>query len=111
MEKYLLKLYITGQSPRSLRAVENIKRLCERELPGRYDLVVIDLHDHPDVAEQENILATPTVVKEKPAPMRRVIGDLSDARQVLLGFDLPHRDAAEPRPGSQSAKLQARKEE
>ena len=88
MERYLLKLYVTGQTPRSLRAIANLRRLCEQELGGRYEMVVVDVLERPQLAEDEKILATPTVVKELPLPIRRIIGDLSDSEKVLLGLDL-----------------------
>jgi circadian clock protein KaiB len=88
MERYLLKLYVTGQTPRSLRATANLRRLCEEELGGRYEMVVIDVLERPQLAEDDKILATPTVVKELPLPIRRIIGDLSDSERVLLGLDL-----------------------
>src|SRR5437763_1662384 len=88
MNKYLLKLYVTGQTSRSQRAIANLRRLCEEELQGAYEMVVIDVLERPQLAEDEKILATPTVVKELPTPMRRIIGDLSDSEQVLLGLDL-----------------------
>jgi circadian clock protein KaiB len=86
--KYMIKLYITGQTPRSLRAIENLKRICDGDLGGEYDLVVIDVLERPQLAEDEKILATPMVVKELPLPIRRIIGDLSDSERVLLGLDL-----------------------
>jgi circadian clock protein KaiB len=86
--EYLIKLYVTGQTPRSLQAITNLKRICEGELAGQYDLVVIDVLERPQLAEDEKILATPTVVKELPQPIRRIIGDLSDSDRVLLGLDL-----------------------
>src|SRR5436309_12639118 len=86
--KYLLKLYVTGQTPRSQRAVANLRRICEEELHGQYELVIIDVLERPQLAEDEKILATPTLVKELPIPIRRIIGDLSDTERVLLGLDL-----------------------
>lgn len=88
MQRYFLKLYITGQTARSLRAIANLRRICEKELNGQYDLQVIDVLDRPQVAEDEQILATPTVVRERPPPPRRIIGDMSDPERVLLGLDL-----------------------
>lgn len=88
MDKYLLKLYVTGQTPRSLRAIANLRGLCENDLGGRYEMVVIDVLEQPQLAEDEKILATPTLVKELPPPLRRIIGDLSDVERVLLGLDL-----------------------
>ncbi|CAN5429034.1 hypothetical protein BH10PLA2_BH10PLA2_33300 [soil metagenome] len=88
MNRYVLKLYVTGQTPRSQRAIANLRRICEDELSGEYEMQVIDVLERPQLAEHEKILATPTVVKELPAPIRRVIGDLSDSERVLLGLDL-----------------------
>lgn len=88
MDKYLLKLYITGQTPRSARAIANLRRICEEELGGRYELIIIDILERPQLAEDERILATPTLIKELPLPMRRIIGDLSATEKVLLGLDL-----------------------
>jgi circadian clock protein KaiB len=96
--KYLLKLYVTGQTARAQRAIANLRRICEEELSGQYEMVVIDVLERPQLAEDERILATPTVVRELPAPIRRIIGDLSDSERVLLGLDLrPYGDA--PRQG------------
>jgi circadian clock protein KaiB len=98
--KYLIKLYVTGQTPRSQQAIANLRRICEEELSGRYELVVIDVLDRPQLAEDEKILATPTVVKELPHPIRRIIGDLSDSERVLLGLDLrPYSDEPEDQYG------------
>ena len=88
MEKHLLTLYVTGQTPRSQRAIASLRELCEQELRGRYELTVIDVLEHPQLAEDQKILATPTVVKVLPPPLRRIIGDLSDSERVLLGLDL-----------------------
>lgn len=88
--KYLLKLYITGQTPRSERAVRNLRQICESELAGRYEIQIIDVLERPQLAEDERIMATPTLIKELPPPLRRIIGDLSDKEKVLLGLDLTH---------------------
>ena len=88
MTKYLLKLYITGQTVRSGAAIENLKRIFDNELADQYELIVVDVLEQPQLAEDERILATPTLVKELPEPIRRIIGDLSDREQVLLGLDL-----------------------
>jgi circadian clock protein KaiB len=94
MSIYVLKLYIAGQTPRSARAVANLRRICDEELHGQYDLVIIDVLETPQAAEQEHILATPTLIKALPLPLRRVIGDLSSTEQVLLGLELlPHPEA------------------
>ena len=84
----ILKLYITGQTPNSLRAIKNLERLCETELAKSYEVVVIDILKEPQLAEDDKILATPTLVKMLPPPIRKVIGDLSNREQVLLGLDL-----------------------
>lgn len=102
MSKYLLKLYITGQTPRSQRAIDNLRRICEGELGGQFEMVVIDVLERPQLAEDEKILATPTVVKELPAPIRRIIGDLSDTERVLLGLDLRACHEGEQREGGQA---------
>ena len=88
MPKFLLKLYITGQTPKSERAIANIHRICEEEFKEKYELVIIDVLERPQLAEDEKILATPTLTKELPPPLRRVIGDLSDTAKVLLGLDI-----------------------
>lgn len=88
MEKYRLKLFITGQTSRSSRAIANLRRICEDELGTEYELNIIDVLERPQMAEDERILATPTLIKEFPLPVRRIIGDLSDTRQVLLGLEL-----------------------
>ena len=82
--KFLLKLYITGQTPRSERAIANLRQLCEEELGGKYELIVIDILECPQLAEDEKILATPTLIKELPAPLRRIVGDLSNKEKILL---------------------------
>ena len=85
---YVLKLYVTGSSPRTSIAIANLRRICEHELQGRYELQIIDVLEHPQLAEDEKILATPTLIKHLPPPLRRVIGDLSDREKVLLGLEL-----------------------
>jgi len=85
---YLLRLYITGTSPRSMRAIGNIKKICEENLKGRYELEIIDVYQQPDVATDKMIVALPTLVKELPQPLRRLIGDLSNKKQVLAGLDI-----------------------
>jgi circadian clock protein KaiB len=86
--KFLLTLYITGKNPRSETAIANLRRLCETELDGRYQLEIIDVLEQPDRAEEAKILATPTLIKELPPPLRRVIGDLSDKERLLYGLEL-----------------------
>ena len=94
MNKYLLKLFITGQTIRSGRAITNLRRILEQELGKEYELVIIDVLERPQVAEKEKILATPTLIKEFPPPVRRIIGDLSDTKQVLLGLELLHQESS-----------------
>lgn len=85
---YALRLYITGKTPNSVRAITCVKELCERHLPGRYQLQVVDIYQQPDLAEGDQILVAPTLVKRSPAPLRRVMGNLSDSQRVLHGLDL-----------------------
>ena len=91
-DRYVLRLYVTGQTPRSLRAIQNIKRICEEHLSGRYDLEVIDIYQRPSLAKGEKIIAAPTLVKSLPAPIRRFVGDLSDSEKILFGLDLIPKD-------------------
>jgi circadian clock protein KaiB len=86
--KYELRLYVTGVTPRSTRAIANIKEICDEYLKGRYELKVIDLYQQPTLSKGEQIIAVPTLIKKLPAPLRRIIGDLSDREQVLIGLDL-----------------------
>ena len=88
MEKLALKLYITGRTAASERAITNLRHICEQELGGQYKLSIIDVQEHPQLAEDERILATPTLIRELPLPVRKIIGDLSDTEKVLLGLDL-----------------------
>lgn len=90
--KYQLRLYVVGQTPNCTRAIENLKRICEEQLAGRYELRVIDVLKEPQLAEKDKIIATPTLVKELPPPLRKVIGDLSDHEKVLVGLDLVGAD-------------------
>ena len=91
--KYLLKLFITGQTIRSGRAIANLRQIIEKELGTEYELIIIDVLEQPQVAENEKILATPTLIKEFPPPVRRIIGDLSDTKRVLVGLELLHKDS------------------
>ncbi|MBK1724753.1 circadian clock KaiB family protein [Thiocystis violacea] len=94
-DDYLLRLYVTGATPNSTRAIANLKRICEEHLEGRYTLEVIDLYQHPERAKEAQILAAPTLIKTLPPPLRRMIGTLSNEERVLLGLDLHRRDAGE----------------
>ncbi len=88
MNKYILKLYITGQTPRSTQAVANLQRICTEWLGEACEITVIDVLEYPELAEQDKILATPTLIKISPPPARRVIGDLSDMEKVMWGLGL-----------------------
>jgi circadian clock protein KaiB len=83
-----LKLYVTGSSPRTSAAIAKLERICQEELEGRYELEIIDVLEYPQMAEDEKILATPTLIKQLPPPLRRVIGDLSDKEKVLFGLEV-----------------------
>jgi circadian clock protein KaiB len=85
---YVLRLYVTGSTPRSSRAIQNIRALCEQHLRGRYDLEVIDIYQQPVLARGEQIIAAPTLIKKLPAPLRKFVGDLSNTDRVLMGLDL-----------------------
>jgi circadian clock protein KaiB len=85
-EMWHLRLYVAGQSPKSLHAFTNLKALCEEHLAGNYEIEVIDLVEHPDLARSDDILAVPTLVRRLPAPLRKVIGDLSNTERVLVGL-------------------------
>ena len=86
--RYSLRLYVSGVTPRSLQAIEHIKQLCETHLKGRYDLVVVDMYQQPELAKQEQILAAPTLIKRLPPPLRRFIGDMTKTDRLLAGLDL-----------------------
>lgn len=85
-----LRLYVAGSSGRSLTAQENLKRICDEHLKGRYFLEVVDIHQTPHLAEKDRIFATPTVVRKSPDPQRKIIGDLTNEEQVLAGLGLLH---------------------
>jgi circadian clock protein KaiB len=87
-ETYLLKLYVTGLTPRSVLAIDNLREICEKHLKGRYNLEVVDLYKNPSLAIGEQIIAAPTLVKMLPLPLRRIIGDMSNTERVLVGLDL-----------------------
>ena len=86
--KYLLKLYVLGQTANSQKAIKNLKTLLKNDLKGLYTLKIIDVLKNPSLAEEDKILATPTLIKTLPSPIRKIIGDLSDSEKVLLGLDL-----------------------
>jgi len=91
-EERILRLYVAGQTPKSLAAFANLKRICEEHLAGRYRIEVIDLLEHPQLARGDQIFAVPTLVRRLPPPLRKIIGDLSNTEKVLVGLDV--------RPGS-----------
>ena len=92
--KYILRLYVSGSSARSLKAIHNLKKLCEEHLPD-YDLEVIDIYENPTAAREEQIIAAPTLVKRLPRPLRKFVGDLSNTRKILVGLDVYQRQEPE----------------
>lgn len=91
-EKLRLVLYIAGTTQRSQLAIENLRRICRQELRDRYDLQIVDVFERPQLAEDERIVATPTLIKKLPMPMRRLIGDMSETEKVLIGLDIRTAD-------------------
>ena len=87
-DKYVLRLFVSGQSPRSILAIENMRKICAEYLSERYTLEVIDIYQHPEACQQEQIVAAPTLIKVLPRPLRRIIGDLSNTKKVLVGLSL-----------------------
>jgi len=85
---WMLRLYIAGQSPKSLAALGNLKQICQEHLKGKYEIEVVDLLECPQLAQSDQILAIPTVVRRLPQPIRKIIGDLSDTERVLVGLDI-----------------------
>jgi circadian clock protein KaiB len=92
MDKYLLKLFITGRTARSEHAIENLKKICEKELKGKYNLQVIDVLEMPNLAEDDKVMATPTLIKQLPPPIQRLVGDLVDREKVLKYLDIKKRN-------------------
>ncbi len=91
LEHWDLRLYVAGQTPKSILALANLKRYCEKHLQGRYHIEVVDLVEHPQLAEGDQIVAVPTLVRKLPPPLKRIIGDLSNKERVLVGLDLKPR--------------------
>ncbi len=87
-EKHVLILYVAGMTPKSALAIDNVRKFCEENLQGRHELKVIDLYQQPALAKGEQIIATPTLVKKLPLPLRKLIGDMSDTQRILVGIDL-----------------------
>ncbi len=90
-EKWYLRLYVAGQSPKSLTALSNLRRYCEEELQGRYEIEVVDLLENPMLAEGDQIVAIPTLVRRLPPPLKKIIGDLQNRERTLVGLDLKPR--------------------
>jgi circadian clock protein KaiB len=85
---YVLRLFVSGMTASSLRAIQNIRDICQEHLDGRYDLEVIDLYQHPELGKSEQVIAAPTLIKKLPVPLRKFIGDLSEKEKILIGLDL-----------------------
>jgi circadian clock protein KaiB len=96
-KSWTLRLYVAGDSPRSRTALQNLERMCEKYLPGRYQIEVIDLVKRPELAKAHQILAIPTLVRELPEPIKRVIGDLSDENRALLNLDVEVHEGRQPK--------------
>lgn len=92
-KKWNLRLYIAGQTPKSMVALANLRRICEEHMDGRYKIEIIDLMANPRLAQQDQIVAIPTLVRELPTPLKRIIGDLSNTERVLVGLDVVPREA------------------
>jgi circadian clock protein KaiB len=90
-DEWVLRLYVAGQTPKSINAFKNLKAICENKLDGKYEIEVIDLLVNPQLAGDDQIFATPTLVRKLPVPVRKIIGDLSDTERVLVGLDLFQR--------------------
>jgi circadian clock protein KaiB len=95
--KYVLRLYVTGMTPKSTRAIANVQKLCEKYLEGAYELKVIDIYQQPKLAAGEQIIATPTLIKQLPLPFRKLIGDMSDTEKFLVGIDLKNKNSEDRR--------------
>jgi circadian clock protein KaiB len=91
---YVLRLYVAGATPQSTRAISNLKRVCNQYLRGRHHLKVVDIYQQPHLAKNEQILAAPTLIKHLPPPFRRLIGDMSDEKRLLIGLDLPASESS-----------------
>jgi circadian clock protein KaiB len=91
--QYVLRLYVTGMTPKSTRAIANVQKLCDKFLKGCYALEVIDIYQQPKLAQGEQIIATPTLIKQLPLPLRKLIGDMSDTERFLVGIDLKPKNS------------------
>jgi circadian clock protein KaiB len=92
IEKYVLRLYVTGLTPRSTRAIKVVRGVCDEHLAGNYDLEVIDVYQMPERIKMDDVIAIPTLVKFKPGPTRRIVGDMSDRERLITGLGLPFDD-------------------
>ena len=90
-ERFVLRLFVSGLSARSRRAIDNIKQLCETHLAGRYELQIIDIYQQPELAKDQQLIAAPTLIKKLPLPLRRLIGDMSNEDRILVGLNLVAR--------------------
>ena len=95
--KHVLRLYVTGMTPKSTLAIANVQKLCEKYLKGAYELKVIDIYQQPQLAKGEQIIATPTLIKKLPLPLRKLIGDMSDTERFLVGIDLKPKESEDIR--------------
>ena len=91
--KFVLRLYVTGMTPKSTRAIANVQKICKEHLAGRYELKVIDIYQQLKLAQGEQIIATPTLIKKLPLPLRRLIGDMSDTERFLVSIDLKPKNS------------------
>jgi circadian clock protein KaiB len=87
---YVLRLFVTGMTPRSTRAIRAVRDLCDRRLKDRFELEIVDVYQQPHIMQGEQVFATPTLIKYQPAPLRRIIGDMTDERRLCFGLGLPH---------------------
>ena len=87
-DNWLLRLYVAGQTPKSIAAIANLKKICEQHLPGQYEIEIIDLMKNPALAQRHQIVAIPTLIRQLPEPLKRIIGDLSNHEKVLVGLDI-----------------------
>lgn len=91
-QKYVLRLYVAGMTPRSREAITSIKKLCEQHLQGRYEIEILDIYQHPGLARKQQVIAAPTLIKELPLPLRKFIGSLSDEVRILKGLDVQPKE-------------------
>jgi circadian clock protein KaiB len=89
-QRYVLRLFVTGMTPRSTRAIRAVRELCDRRLKDQFDLEIVDVYQQPQLIQGEQVFATPTLIKYEPAPLRRIIGDMTDENRLCFGLGLPH---------------------